>query len=354
MLRAPAMPRPLSSVIRPLVLPVSRAALGAAGIEWNARPRGRIRNGVTAVVMLALAAITPGCGDDDDAPTATAPSASTAAAPPALAAGELGALLDALHQAHSRVRGAVGPHRLEVHATFDLTPQGEPATPEPAVDERRPTPQHVDDRLELLWLTTAVNAPRFSLSQSNEHDRGRDIVVDGEQIYTRQRNRGWYVGPLQADLYELWLDDAQRSVYDVIALAAPQLAVSVTPTDGGFASGDGSALRFTLARAASRDLTRVVDHPRSAWRTNAEITEVEGTVVVDARSGAWVSADVRVGFSVPGPDGRPLAGQVAVTALATPVDVATPLTVPSGAQPLLERTRYDAERARLLDGLAGR
>lgn len=304
------------------------------------------------LVGLALAAA---CGDDDAAPAASANvEAARSEAPAGLAAGEVAAVLDALRQSHARVRTAVGPHRMHVHATFDLAPQGEPATPEPAVDELRPQAQHVDDDLELVWLTTGVNHPRFSLSQSNDHDRGRDVVVDGEHIYTRQRNRAWYVGPLQADLYELWLDDAQRSVYDVVALAAPQLAIAVAEADGGFSSGDGGALQLTLSRAAAVDPRLAVTDPRSAWRKDATMDSIEGTVLVDARSGAWFGADVRIAFSMPGPDGRTLVGRVAVTAEASAIDASAPLAVPTDAQPLLERTRYDAERARLLDGLAGR
>jgi len=307
------------------------------------------------LVALALASIlgSAGCGDDDAATSVTSASGDAVVAslaPEGLAAGDIGALVEALHTSHARLRTTLGPHRLSVRTTFDLSPQGEPATPEPAIDERRPMPQHVDDTLELVWLTTAVNEPKFSLSQSNEHDRGRDVVVDGERIYTRQRNREWYVGPLQADLFELWLDDAQRSVHDVVALAAPELAVTVARTEG---AAGGAALAFTLSRATTTDPKRAVATTRAAWRKDAIIDEVEGTVVVDATSGAWISADLKVAFSMPGPDGRRLVGRVSIVGEQSAIDASTPLAVPPDAQPLLERTRYDAERARLLDGLAG-
>lgn len=297
--------------------------------------------------VLAVAVVPAACGDEPSTTGSSPIGASTPTAPAGLAQGDVAALLEALRQPHARARAATGPHRMAVHATFDLSPQGEPATPEPAVDELRPVAQHVDDTLELLWVTASPNQPRFSLSQSNDHDRGRDVVVDGETIYTRQRNRGWYVGPLQSDLYELWLDDAQRSVYDAVALAAPQLAVTVTP-------GADGRLSFALSRAAAANLALVVADDRAAWRKAAAIDEIAGTLEVDGRSGAWLAADLRVGFSMPGPDGRPLVGRVTLVAQTTAVDAQTPLAVPTGALPLLERDRYDAERARLLDGLAGR
>jgi hypothetical protein len=297
--------------------------------------------------VLAMGIVPPACGDEPSGSGNAPATASRPMAPAGLAQGDVAALLEALRQPHARARAATGPHRMVVHATFDLSPQGEPATPEPAVDELRPSAQHVDDNLELLWVTSSPNQPRFSLSQSNDHDRGRDVVVDGEAIYTRQRNRGWYVGPLQSDLYELWLDDAQRSVYDAVALAAPQLAVAV-------AAGDAGRLSFTLSRAATTNAALVVADERATWRKAAAIDEIAGTLEVDGHSGAWLKADVRVGFSMPGPDGRRLAGRVTLVAQTTAVDAQTPLAVPTGALPLLERDRYDAERARVLDGLAGR
>jgi hypothetical protein len=263
----------------------------------------------------------------------------------AVAAGDVAALLAALHRSHAQVRGDTGPHRIRVRTSFDLAPTGDPATPEPAVDEQRPMPQHVDDELELLWVTSAPNQPRFSLVQRNEHDRGRDVVVDGERIYTRQKNRAWFVGPVQSDVFELWLDDAQRSVHDVVSLAAPQLAVSAAQQD--------SAIVLTLSRAATSDPSLAAAGGRAAWRSKAQIDAVSGSVTLDATTLAWQSAKAEVQFSMPGPDGRTLAGRVTIDASRQTVPGDTPLPIPADAQPLQERTRYDAERARLLDGLAG-
>ncbi len=290
-----------------------------------------------------------GCADDNDAGShASAPAAADAPrASEGLANGDVAAVLQALHQSHARVRGAIGPHQLIVKARFDLAPQGDPATAEPALDELRPRAEHIEDVIELQWLTASPNVPRFSLSQSNDHQRGRDVVVDGERIYTRQANRTWYVGPLQADVYELWLDDAQRAVYDAVALAAPQLAIAVAP-------GADGQLRLALSRTGSTNAALVRDDPRSAWRSGATIDEIGGTIDVDGGSGAWLSADVQVAYSMPGPDGRVLRGSVALEARRTALGADAPLGIPQDAQPLLERTRYDAERARLLDGLAGR
>lgn len=297
-------------------------------------------------VALSVAACSDEPATEDDKPAASARSnAAPSVSFDAVAAGDVTALLAALHQSHAQVRGEIGPHRLRIRTSFDLAPSGDAATPEPAVDEKRPLPQHVDDEIDLLWLTTAVNTPRFSLTQSNEHDRGRDVLVDGDRVYTRQRNRTWFVAPVQSDVFELWLDDAQRSVHDIVALAAVQLAVS--------ASRQESAIVLTLSRASAADPTKRVADPRSAWRSKAQIDAVAGSITLDASTLAWVTAKLDVSYSMPGPDGRTLVGRVTIDATREAAAADSPLPIPADAQPIQERTRYDAERARLLDGLAG-
>jgi hypothetical protein len=315
---------------------------------------GRVR---TSAAVLAAMLIAGACGDDDDVDAAGAatPTATATASPwrAGLAQGELDAVLGALRQGHLDVRGGLGPHRTKVHAELALVPEGAPATHEPKVDELRPVEQHVVDDLELVWASAVGNRPRFSLRQSNDHERGREIVVDGLRMYTRHRHRGWYVQDLQADVHELWLDDAQRSIYDALALAAPRLAVTASEIAGEGISG-GDAIRLTLTTQAGRDAARVLAGHGQDWRSTADIEEVSGDVLLDAATGAWLTAEVHVRYAMAGPDGRRLRGSLDVSGTVAPLSPELArIEIPSDAQPLLERTRYEAERARLLDGLAG-
>jgi hypothetical protein len=113
------------------------------------------------------------------------------------------------------------------------------------------------------------------------------------------------------------------------------------------------------SRSSSRSRARPIvvgsADPLRAWRKDAEITAITGEVVVDAKSGLWLAADVHVGYTMPGPDGRDLRGDAHVKGSVTPLqpDTAT-IEVPADVAPILERTRYEVERTRLLDGLAGR
>ncbi|MBK8238144.1 MAG: hypothetical protein IPK74_21660 [Deltaproteobacteria bacterium] len=313
-----------------------------------------------AAFAWAMLSIASACGGDDAADEQAAAASPTT--PPARstapASWDVAGVLGACGLSHAHARAVLGPHRLHVTTTTALAPEGDPATHEAAVGERRPLSESITDDLDLVWATTAPNQPRFSLTQSNNHDRGRAVVVDGEQVYTRDHGRDWYVAPLQSDVHELWLDDAARAVHDVLALAAPQLAVAASSTPGaGIAGGD--AMTIILSRSADRDDARVPAtvraDPRAAWRAQATIDTIEGTLVLDATSGVWLSATVTVAYSTPGPDGRRLRGRVELRGETTPMAAeAASVSVPAGALPLLERTRYEVEREELLDGLAGR
>jgi hypothetical protein len=327
-----------------------------------ARARSRRLRPHAALVMAQAIAVGSAlglgaaCGDDDDDAPATTTLASGSTASPwsdGLAKGELEALLGALQQGHLRARASLGPHHMKLHSELALVPEGAPATHEPAVGELRPVDQHVVDDLELVWASGDDNRPHFSLAQSNDHERGREVVVDGLRMYTRHRHRGWYVQDLQADLHELWLDDAQRSIYDAVALAAPRLVVQAAEEAGAGLAG-GVAIRFTLQTAAADDPARVLTGHGQGWRSKAEIDEVSGNVLVDRASGCWLAGEVHVRYALAGPDGRRLRGSVDVTGSVAPLSPELAhIEIPGDAQPLLERTRYEAERARLLDGLAG-
>jgi hypothetical protein len=314
-------------------------------------------------MALCLATSVAGCGDEDESEAAQAPAAGVRETvvrdhSAGLASADVGAVLESLAQAHGAAREAIGPHKLKVHVEVALAPQGEPPTPEAEVGKPRPMADAVKDDIEVVWGSAPGGPPRFSLAQHNDHDHGRDVVVAEERMFTRHEHRGWYVQPLQADVWELWLDDAQRSVSDVLALAAPRLHVASSTRAGeGLAGGDAIAL--VLGLADTHDPSRASAAGLREWRKDAEITAIAGDVVVDARTGLWLSADVRVSYSMPGPDGRPLHGDAKVSGSVTPLtpDTAT-IEVPEpelqGVSPLLERTRYEVEQARLLDGLAGR
>ena len=92
----------------------------------------------------------------------------------------------------------------------------------------------------------------------------------------------------------------------------------------------------------------------AGWRAKAlGLNPVSRGATIDQRTGAWLSADVELGWSLQGGDGRRLRGSMNLVGSVTAVSPdAAHVVAPSDAVTLPERTRYEAERERLLDGLA--
>ncbi|HEY8375390.1 MAG TPA: hypothetical protein VIK91_02825 [Nannocystis sp.] len=256
-------------------------------------------------------------------------------------------LLAVLGQGHAVARELLGRHTLQYEAEFSLVP-AEPARP--VVDAPVLLEQKVKDTLELRWAAGPGEPVRFYLSQRTDKHRGREVMVVDEQVYTRMLHRGWHVRPLDVplsggDLHLRWLDEAQRAVHDVVELAAP--ALSVTAREEGDVVQVGLSLGSGSASAPASALA-----PGRAWRERAEITGVEGTLTLDRATGLWQQADVRVTYTLRDVQDRLVRGETHLTGAAARAPELE-LHPPQDAKPLPERVRYEAERRRLLEGLAG-
>lgn len=314
----------------------------------------------TRWLMATALATTSACGDDGDAPAPAEAPAEAAPSGPApsgqdwserLGEPTVADLLAALDQPHQVVREALGPHRLQVVTDTSLVPpssDGEEG--HPALDSAVVAEQSVHDELTLQWQPPDDAGDRLSLSQHNDHERGRDVVVIGETIHVRKAHRGWVHYPRDSDLLERWLDDAQRSVHDAIELAAPGLSLQATTREGAGLRGS-TGVEITLDLAETIDDDVVTLGPTQAWRRDVTLEAVEGTVVLDAQTGAWISAEVDVRYRLPGADGRPLSGHLHLRGTLEPDPKGT-VSAPADSQPLPSRVRYDQEQRELLDGLA--
>lgn len=313
--------------------------------------------GMRAAIVAALLAVSTGCSKDEADGAAQAEASVPRADPEqqasieALGEGDVTALLAVLDRSHAQVRDAIGAHRLHYAADFDLAPAGEvPALPE--VDAPVVRPQHVEDELTLTWGEPDEAGPRFRLDQENDHGRGRTVIVEGGKLRSRILPRPFMEGPLETDVYELWLDDAYTSVHDTLQLAAPWLSIEVEESSGG-GLGDGPSLVLTLGHGQQRDVEAPPQSDRAAWRDDMKVSEISGSVVLDAETGVWMSADVTVQYALPGAAGRQMRGFVRLEGKIEPlapgtVNLDVPAPVP--AQP--QRVRYEVEKDEILDGLA--
>lgn len=300
-------------------------------------------------LVLALAA--PACDAEEPATASLPPrpgaarqgqaEAARAAVDALLAAPAPATLLPVLAQGHGVARELLGRHTLEYTADFTLAPEVEAR---PVVDRPVALTQGVRDELALRWAAGPGEPVRFHLSQKTDKERGREVMILGEQAYTRLLHRGWHVRPLDGDVHLRWLDEAQRSVHDVVAFAAPALAVT--------AAEEGELVRVGLGLAGAVDPAARLGGVARKWRESAEITAIEGTLTLDRATGLWRSAEIRVRYTLRDAEGRTLRGETHLTGKVEPAPDLQ-LDAPEGAQPVPERVRYEVERRRLLDGLAG-
>lgn len=300
---------------------------------------------------LVLGLAGPACGAEEPVAASLPPrpgaarqgqaDAARAAVDALLAAPGPATLLPALAQGHGVARELLGRHTLEYTADFALAPTAEER---PVVERPVALSQAVRDELSLQWAAGPGEPVRFYLSQKTDKERGREVMILGEDAYTRLAHRGWHARALDGDVHLRWLDEAQRSVHDVVAFAAPALAVTATE--------EGELVKVSLGLAAAVDPALRLGGATRTWREAAEITEIEGTLTLDRATGLWRSAEVRVRYTLRDPEGRTLRGETHLTGRVEPAPTLE-LSPPEGAQPLPERIRYEVERRRLLDGLAG-
>lgn len=255
--------------------------------------------------------------------------------------------LAVLRQPHASVRERLGPHALTCETTLSLAPT-RPAKPNPAVDTPVPPTQSIHDTVALRWEAPDEAGLRFALEQHNDKDRGRSVVVTNATLYAKLEHRPWTHHAVESAVHELWLDDAWRSAHDALEFLLPGAEVTAEAAPGeGWDGGD--AVRLTLSRGRGTTPPGRTE----GWRTKAAFSALSGTLLIDVRTGAWLSMDATATYSVEGGAGGPLAGEFAVRGRVAPsLPEAPSVTVPTGAVALPERHRYEQERKRLLDGLA--
>lgn len=311
-------------------------------------------------LALGLALSGPACGDAEpeaEAPAPANPAAESAALEGArevktaaararvdalLAAPTPANLLAVLAQGHAEARLLRGPHHVHHTAKFDLIPE----TPaKPIVGEAIEQERHIVDELSLVWAAQPGEPVRMRLHQTTGNGEEHELVILGEQVYTRLAFRGWQVRALDSELHYARLDEVQHSVHDIVELAAPALALDVAET--------GDDVTVTLRKADAVDTSRIAAGYGREWRQRTEITAVSGTVTLARATGLWKSAEVSVGYVLRDVKERPQRGETQLTAAVRDLGPDDEITAPATATPVPERVRYEVERQELLGGLAG-
>lgn len=311
------------------------------------------------LAAIALALFVAGCGDDQANEEASArrvvtrAEVSTAARVETfVAAPDYRTLVELLGQGHAVAREQFGPHRLRYNATFRTGPVGiddEQPLPDVGVDQPIYERFVVTDVLELLWGSRPGEPLRLSLEQHNEHEHGRALVLIGEREWTNLDGRGWFERPLETDLWQLWADDAQHAVLDLVELAGPHAEIDEVALEQ---LDDRPAVRVTLRQSEQRHAERIVEGP-TPWRSDAQVEVISATIVLDRATGLWRRASIELSWSFKDSAHRELRGHARLEGSVDPLGEAPAIVPPTDAKPVPERDRPELLRERLLDGLAG-
>ncbi|PRP90399.1 hypothetical protein [Enhygromyxa salina] len=317
------------------------------------RPRSQLLRVFAAVVALGC-----GCGDRDE-PDAKPLSATRDLGADArsrvnsfAAVPDWNSFVELLAQRHDLARELLGPHQLSYRAAISTGPVGhDPAEPLPDVPEGRPIYERfsVIDQLELRWGSTPDQPPRLHLEQHNEHEHGRALIVIDERVWSQLDGRAWLERPLEDELWQLWADDAQAAVLDLVQLAGPH--VDLGPVEAIEHEGR-PALRVSLRANDRPHPERTVEAP-VPWRRGAKVTLRSGSIVLDRATGLWLAAQLELSWSFEDSAGRELTGSARFDGDVQIPAQAPVISPPEQSQPVPERERPELLRERLLDGLAG-
>ena len=264
-----------------------------------------------------------------------------------LAAPDWDGLVGLLAQDHALTRELIGPHRLRYRAEIETGPVGlapSETPPDPRVGDPIVERFAVTDELELVWGSQPGQGPRLSLDQHNEHGFGRQLIVIDERVWSNLDERGWLERPVESEVWQLWADDAQHAVLDLVELAGPHAEL-----DAVEASDD--AIHVSLRPADRRYGERVVEAP-TPWRRDAEVDVLHATIDLDRATGLWRRAAIELHWRFEDSAGRELEGHASFEASLEPLDPPPAIAPPSVSRPLPERERPMLLRERMLDGLA--
>ncbi|GEM_PF-3071144 len=351
----------------PKLGPESKSGQGSA--PRSGPRRRRAPSGLAGSLACAVLVLTPACGqrgtpDDPFAQLETDKSSSDGARERAEAFAETpdwGGLTDLLAQPHASARTRLGPHTLRYSAEISVGPSAlSDSALLPPVDVNEPVLERfsVRDTLALTWAAEPGAPPQFQLSQATEDlspeaagleaRSQRELTVIDERAWAALDGAGWYARPLESDLWQVWLDDAQRAALDLVELAGP--AADIDRVEGVEHQGR-RALRVSLRPSDVPHMDRVVEG-LVPWRRDATVELTRAELILDAATGLWLAVDIELQWRFRDGADRPMRGRARLEGEVLPLAQAPSIAPPSESLPVPERDRPQLLRQRLLDGLA--
>jgi hypothetical protein len=298
----------------------------------------------TSVPTLAAASgmLGAGCGrdggvaDSELGELVIAPKLADHAIDVELASRDAGELARAVALPHRRLAALLGPHRLAITSSFEVSEAGkivDQLTDELSLDFASPT----------AWHGTSNNSAEY----------GRETIFLDGSLYLRARYQRWHQRPPTNDVEPAALADR---FYDAGAATWDLLSPSITVTDQGATTSATSppraARKIAITSAASPQKPAREALTQRKWRESRTVEGVEGEAVLDATTGAPLRLALRgtVGFMR---DGKAYSMRVNVTSAVTSLE-APSISAPDPAEVVQTPVRMHEvdERDKLLERIA--
>ncbi len=280
-----------------------------------------------------------GCGRDGGVPDdelgelVLAPKRSDHAIDVASAASNAGELGRALGLPHHKVAALLGPHRLRISSSFEVSEAGKVV-------------EQLQDEIRLDFDSPAA----WHGTSNNSADYGRETIFAGGSLFLRARYQRFHQRPPTNDAEPASLADR---FFDAGAATWDLLSPGAAIADAGTATVAGRAGRkIAISSASSPSKPARETLTQRKWRESRTVEGVQGEAVLDAQSGAPLALDLRgvVGFMR---EGKAYSMKVAVKAEVT--DFGRPdITPPDPAEVVQTPGRMHEvdERDKLLERIA--
>jgi hypothetical protein len=193
-----------------------------------------------------------------------------------------------------------------------------------------------------VWVDRARN---FRLSETNDRDGGREVVLVGRELFVALRYGKMIRRVAEEPEPGRLLEEALGAPWAAWEIAAPYAAISRAGSTGG-------QTEYRLSRATARTedpAAREAAKGLRAWRGDVVVDTLAGRALVDDATGALREIELSATFTTKR-DGHDLKGAVDVRGALT--DVAGTATVAAPpAEDLALRQRLVPEQRELLGGL---
>ncbi len=307
------------------------------------QPGWRPRNARSVVLRVLAVAALAGCGRDAGVPDSEL--GDLVVARPTrdqpidveLAARDADELGRAVALPHTRLGELLGPHRLTAKSQLEVADPGQGGK--------------VVEQLGDETVLQFAGAKAWRGVMNNSADYGREVIALGDKLYLRARYQRWHERPPNDEREPDSLRDGfAQSAAATWDLLAPAIAV----TDAGQGSFAGRAARkLGLGQASTPRATPREALAQRKWRESRSITDVQGEVMLDAKTGAALAVSLRGTVSFQR-EGHPLTMKLSVESQLGELGAAQAPTPPPAEDVVQTPGRLHEvdERDRLLEGIA--